>query len=107
VGRSFDLLFFRFGQNLLAFLCASLVFGAAALAITLAIGVLLPLPALFLLGAESLVARAITAAAWVAGLAAALPLLPIWMALLYRRQAAAREGADLAARLATLAELAA
>jgi hypothetical protein len=102
IGRSLDLLLFRLGQNLLVFLFASLVFGAAALATTVAIGVLLPLPALFLLGTESLVARGITAAAWVGGVSAALPLLPIWMALLYRRQAAAREGAELAARLAAL-----
>lgn len=102
VGRSLDLLAFRLGQNLLAFLGASLVFSAAALAVTVAIGVLLPLPALFLLGSESLVARAITAAAWVAGLSTAMPLLPVWMALLYRRQAAAREGVELAARLEAL-----
>lgn len=103
ISRSLDLLTFRLGQNLLFFLCASLVFGAAALAATVAIGVLLPLPALFLLGAESTVARAITAAAWVCGISAAVPLLPIWMALLYRRRAEAREGADLAVRVALLA----
>lgn len=104
IGRSLDLLTFRLGQNLLFFVFASLVFGAAALAATLAIGVLAPLPALFLLGAESTVARAITAAAWVCGVSAAVPLLPIWMALLYRRRVAARDGADLAERVALLAE---
>lgn len=102
IRRSLDLLGFRLGQNLLIFLCASLVFGAAALAATLAIGVLVPLPALFLLGAESSAAQAITAAAWVAGLSAAVPLLPIWMALLYRRRRADREGSEIAAQLATL-----
>jgi hypothetical protein len=95
VQRSIDLVGFRLGQNLLAFLCASLVFGAAALAATVAIGMLAPLPALFLLGPESPVARAITAAAWVIGVAAASPLLPIWMALLYRRRRAEREGEEL------------
>jgi hypothetical protein len=104
IGRSLDLLTFRLGQNLLFFLLASLVFGAAALAATLAIGVLAPLPALFLLGAESAAARAITAAAWVCGVSAAVPLLPIWMALLYRRRVAARDGTDLANRVALLAE---
>lgn len=99
IGRSIDLLIFRFGQNLLIFLCASLVFGAAALAATLAIGVLIPGPILFLLGTDSVVARAITAAAWVGGVSAAVPLLPIWMALLYRQRVVAREGADLAARI--------
>lgn len=102
VQRSLDLLGFRLGSNLLAFLCTSLVFGAAALAATLAIGLLAPLPALFLLGAESPAARAISAAAWVLGVSAATPLLPIWMALLYRRRRAAREGEDLAAGLAAL-----
>ncbi|HMQ31850.1 MAG TPA: hypothetical protein PKD53_14070, partial [Chloroflexaceae bacterium] len=102
VRRSLDLVGYRLGANLLAFLSASLVFGAAALAATLAIGLLAPLPALFLLGAESPVARAITAAAWVLGVAAASPLLPIWMALLYKRRRAAREGEELAAGIAAL-----
>lgn len=102
VQRSVDLVGYRFGHNLLSFLSASLVFGATALAATLAIGLLLPLPALFLLGTESPVARAITAAAWIAAMAAATPLLPIWMALLYQRRRAAREGETLAAQLAAL-----
>ncbi|MCX7791358.1 MAG: hypothetical protein N2378_12015, partial [Chloroflexaceae bacterium] len=89
IRHSLDLTFYRFGENILVFLCASLVFGAIALAATLAIGVLAPLPVLFLLGAESLAARAITAAVWVGALNVALPVLPIWMALLYRRRLAA------------------
>jgi hypothetical protein len=103
ISRSMDLLVFRLGQNLLCFLCASLVFGAAALAATVAIGVLVPLPALFLLGTESTAAQAITAAAWVVGISAAVPLLPVWMALLYRRRVAAREGVELARRVALIA----
>ncbi len=102
IRRSLDLLQFRFGQNLLMFLCASLVFSAAAFAATVAIGALIPLPTLFLLGTESNIARAITAAAWITGLSAAIPLLPIWMALLYKRRAAAREGEELAAAIAAL-----
>jgi hypothetical protein len=102
VQRSVDLVGYRFGNNLLAFLSASLVFGATALAATLAIGLLLPLPALFLLGAESPVTQAITATAWIAAMAAATPLLPIWMALLYQRRRAAREGELLDAQLAAL-----
>ena len=100
--RSFDLVGFKLGSNLLTFLSASLVFGAAALAATLAIGLLLPLPALFLLGATSPIAQAITATAWVVGVALAMPLLPIWMALLYRQRCAARDGADLAEQIAAL-----
>ncbi|MCS6882617.1 MAG: hypothetical protein RMK84_14855 [Oscillochloridaceae bacterium] len=102
VKRSLDLTFYRLGQNILAFLCASIVFGAIALAATLAIGVLAPLPILFLLGVESLAARAITAAVWIGAVNVALPLLPIWMALLYRRRLAVWQGADLRARLAAL-----
>jgi hypothetical protein len=102
IRQSLDLLVYRLGQNLLVFLCASLVFGVVALAATLAIGVLVPLPALFLLGTDSNLARAITAAAWVAGVSAAVPLLPIWMALLYRRRRAARAGEELVAGLAAL-----
>lgn len=102
IKRSLDLTFYRLGQNILAFLCASLVFGAIALAATLAIGVLAPLPIFFLLGAESLAARAITAAVWIGAVSVALPLLPIWMALLYRRRLAAWRGDDLRVRLAAL-----
>jgi hypothetical protein len=102
VRRSLDLVGYRLGHNLLTFLSASLVFGAAALAATLAIGVLAPLPALFLLGPESAVARAITAACWVLGVAAAAPLLPIWMSLLYRRRRAARDGDELEAQIGAL-----
>ncbi len=103
VRRSLEMLTTRLGQNLLAFLCTSLVFASVALAATIAVGVIIPLPALFLLGTESTTARAITAAAWVMGLSAALPLPPIWMALLYQRRLAAREGADLERRIAALA----
>lgn len=103
VRRSLDMTGYRFGQNLLAFLCASLVFGAAALATTVALGVLIPLPVLFLLGTESPLAQGITVAALVAGVSAAVPLLPIWMALLYQQRLAAWRGDDLAAQIAVLA----
>ncbi|MFQ3663184.1 MAG: hypothetical protein SNJ69_12410 [Chloroflexaceae bacterium] len=102
IRHGLDLTFYRFGQNLLTFVCASLVFGAIALAATLAIGVLVPLPIIFLLGAESLAARAITAAVWVGAVTVAIPLLPIWMALLYRHRLAAWQGAELRTRLAAL-----
>lgn len=103
VRRSLDMTGYRFGQNLLAFLCASLVFGAAALATTVALGVLIPLPVIFLLGTESPLAQGITVAALVAGVSAAVPLLPIWMALLYQQRLAAWRGDDLAAQIAVLA----
>lgn len=102
IRQSLDFTFYRFGENLLIFLCASLVFGAIVVAASLAIGVLAPLPVLFLLGAESPVARAITAAVWISAVNVALPLLPIWMALLYRHRLAAWRGAELRARLTAL-----
>ncbi|MFV9502941.1 MAG: hypothetical protein AB4911_00095 [Oscillochloridaceae bacterium umkhey_bin13] len=95
IQRSLDLVGFRFGHNLLVFLCTSLVFGTAALAATIALGILVPGPILFLLGPESPVARAVAGLAWVLGIAAAVPLLPIWMALLYHERRAIREGDDL------------
>ncbi|PDW02034.1 hypothetical protein CJ255_15985 [Candidatus Viridilinea mediisalina] len=98
--RSFDLVGYRFGGNLLAFLSASLVFGATALAATLAIGVFGPLPLLFLLGSESQIAQAVAATAWIIAIAAAAPLLPIWMTLLYQRRRAIREGEELEATIA-------
>ncbi len=100
--HSLDMVSYRIGANLQVFFSASLVFGAATVAVTLALGVLLPLPALFLLGAESTLARAITAGAWVGGLATGVPLLPIWMALLYRRRHAERYGEALDRRITTL-----
>jgi hypothetical protein len=101
--RSIDMTFYRFGANLLAYVCASLIFGALAIGSTLAIGALVPLPLLFLLGSESPVAQALSAAALLAGLILALPPLPIWMALLYVRRSAEYDGEDLAARIAAFA----
>lgn len=103
IQRSIDMTFYRFGANLLAFIVSSLIFGALALSVTLAIGALLPLPLLFLLGAESALAQGLSLAAVIAGLTLALPPLPIWMALLYRRRLAAYQGGDLAARIAAFA----
>ncbi|MBX0327884.1 hypothetical protein K2Z83_09380 [Oscillochloris sp. ZM17-4] len=101
--RSIDITFYRFGANLLAYLCASLIFGTLALSATLAIGVLVPLPLLFLIGSESPLAQGLSAAALLAGLTLTIPPLPIWMAMLYRRRMAERDGADLAERIAAFA----
>lgn len=103
IQRSFDLLGYRFGRNLLAFMLSSAVFGATAIAATVAVGVLLPLPLLFALGPESLVAQGVSASAWLLGLMLVVPPLPIWMALWYRRNVAARDGADLGERIALVA----
>lgn len=96
---SIDMVGYRFGRNLLAWLLSALLITLAGLAVTLAIGVVLPLPLSFVLGGESPVTVAVSAAAWLLGLCVALPPLPIWMALLYRRNLAARSGADLEAKI--------
>lgn len=102
VQRSIDLLAYRFGYNLLVFFCASAVFGALSVAVTLGIGVLLPLPMYLLLGEESAITQASGAASWLVGLALATPPLPIWMSLLYQRHLRAREGGELAERIVGL-----
>jgi hypothetical protein len=96
---SFDMVGYRFGRNLLAWMLSALLITAAGLSVTLAIGVVLPLPLSFVLGGESPITAALSAAAWLLGLCVVLPPLPIWMALLYRRNLAARSGADLEAKI--------
>lgn len=102
VRRSFDLLGYRIGFNVLVFLLTSSIFGAIMLAVTIAIGTLLPLPLLLLLGEESPLAQGISTFAWLLGLTVVLPPVPIWMALLYQRNHAARAGDDLEARIAAI-----
>jgi hypothetical protein len=101
VERSLRLLGYRPGSNMLTFLLTSAIFGATALAITTTMGTFLPLPLLLLLGEESPLAQGMSASAWLVGLIVVLPPVPIWMALLYQRNAMAREGYDLANRIAT------
>lgn len=100
--RSVDTLLQRFGRNLLAFLLASTIFGGVTVAITAAVGTLLPLPLLWVLGEESPLAQSVSAVAWLLGLLVVLPPLPIWMTLLYRRNIAQREGWDLEGRIQSL-----
>jgi hypothetical protein len=99
VQRSFELLGYRLWGNLLAFVVTSAVFGATTLVVTVAVGVLVPLPVVLLLGSESLVAQGIGVAIWTAAGMFTLPLLPIWMALWYRRNVGLRDGADLERRI--------
>jgi hypothetical protein len=70
----------------------------------MAIGTLLPLPLLLLLGEDSTMAQGISTAAWLVGLVVVLPPVPIWMALFYQHNQAAREGADMTARIAAAAQ---
>jgi hypothetical protein len=101
---SIDLLFYRFGRNVLAFALCSTIFAAVSLSVTLTIGLLLPLPLFWALGSESLATQIISAIAWLVGLVVVLPPMPIWMALLYRRNFADHQGSDLARRIAALSE---
>lgn len=106
-GRSIDLSLklveYRMPGNMIAFLLASALFGATSLAVTVAIGVIGPLPLLLTLGENSPVAQGVSASAWLIGLVLVLPPMPIWMTLLYQRNIAAYEGHELAAQVETVA----
>ncbi len=102
IQRSIDLILYRVGYNLLAFMFASMIFGAMAIAVTVAVGVLIPLPLVLALGSESLVTQGVSASAWLLGVALVLPPLPIWMALLYQHNVRRWQGADLARRITAL-----
>ncbi len=102
--RSVDLIRFRLRRNLLAWGLSALLVFAVGIPVSLAVGVLIPLPALLLLGAESSLAQALAGTAWLLGLALVMPPWFISMTLLYRRNLAARSGADLARRVAAWRE---
>ncbi len=102
--RSVDLIIFRFRSNLVAWGLSALVVFAVGASLSLAVGVIVPFPALVLLGADSTIAQAIAGVAWLLGLALVLPPWFIWMTLLYRRNLAARSGADLARRVEAWAQ---
>jgi hypothetical protein len=97
--RSLELIVFRCGRNLLVWCLAALLIAAAGLTVMATIGTLLPLPLLYALGAESPATQAAATCAWLIGLMLVLPPLPIWMALLYRRNRAAHDGEDLRAKV--------
>ncbi len=100
ISDSIELIRYRIGYNLLVWAIAAVLFGALMLIVTLAIGVLIPLPLTFALGEESPLTQAISAGAVLCGLLVALPPLPIWMALLYHQHQQARTATDLEQRIA-------
>lgn len=102
--RSFELIGYRFIRNATVWGLAALLLAAAALIVTLAVGLLVPLPLIFALGEDSPVAQAVAASAWMLGLIVVVPPLPIWMALHYRRNLALRQGADLEERVSAWAQ---
>jgi hypothetical protein len=99
IQRSLELIVYRFRANAVVWGASAMLVTAAGLSVAAVIGLVVPLPILWLLGEESELAQGIAAAAWMAGLIVTLPPLPIWMALLYRRNLAAREGEDLEKRI--------
>jgi hypothetical protein len=101
VQRSLELITFRFGRNLMVWCLAALLIAAAGLTVMATIGILLPLPLLYVLGEEDPATRAATIGAWLIGLMLVLPPLPIWMALLYKRNSAAHDGVELRAKVDT------
>ncbi len=96
---SWGLLFSRLRYNLLVFICAALIFSTIALIVTVAVGILLPVPFGFLLGAEHPLTRGLSAIAWVIGLAIAMPLVPIWSTLHYQQALIRYTGRDIAHRV--------
>jgi hypothetical protein len=99
--RSLELIAFRFGRNLLVWCLAALLVAGAGLTVMATIGVLLPLPLLYMLGEDAPATQAAAVGAWLLGLMLELPPLPIWMALLYQRNRAAHDGADLLMKVQT------
>jgi len=104
LGRSLELIAYRIGRNLVVWCLAGLLIAAAGTTVTATIGTLLPMPLLFALGESSSIARAISLSAWLIGFMVILPPLPICMALLYQRNRAAYEGADLQATIQSWSE---
>lgn len=99
VQQSLDLTVYHFRRNCVVWGVAALLLAAVSIAVTTTIGVALPLPLIYLLGDQSPVTQAVSASAWLIGLCLALPPLPIWMALWYRRNQAARSGTDFEAKV--------
>jgi hypothetical protein len=97
--RSVALIRYRFWRNAAAWGLSAVLLAAVALTVTLAVGLMAPLPVILALGDQSPVAQALSATAWLIGLVVVLPPLPIWMALLYRSNVQSRTGGDLEARV--------
>ena len=97
--RSIDLMIYRFWGNIAAWGMAALLLAAAGVVVasTLTLAIWLPLGAT--LGQDNPVTLALTASTALIALVFVLPPLPIWMALLYQRNYAAREGDTLQTRI--------
>jgi hypothetical protein len=93
--QSLNLLGYRFWRNLLIWCLTALLVAAVGVTVTATIGIILPLPLSYALGSESTAVQAVSVGAWMLGFVVVLPPLPIWMALLYQRNRATREGGDL------------
>jgi hypothetical protein len=102
--QSMELLGYEFRHNIITWLIAATVFTSAGLSVAIVIGVLIPLPTIWLLGEESPLAQAISATAWLLGLVLVLPTMPIWMTQLYRRNQKRRNGSDLEERVQAWAD---
>jgi hypothetical protein len=99
IERSLEIVLYRFWHNLLVWCIAALLVAAVGLTVTATIGLILPLPLGYALGSQSPITQAVAVGAWLIGFMVVLPPLPIWMALLYRRNQAAREGGELQAKV--------
>jgi hypothetical protein len=99
LSQSFSLLFYRFWSNLGAWCMAAVLFSAVVVVLALAVGVLVPLPLAWLIPGSSDLLEVAFAFVWLLGVLFALPTLPIWMTLLYRKNQALREGYILEAEM--------
>lgn len=95
IQQSLELSTYGILRNIGVWMASALMVAALAMIISASIGVLGPLPLIAALGAKSRLAQAGSLAAMLLGMVVVLPPLPIWMALLYRRNLAIRSGAKL------------
>lgn len=93
--HSLELIGYRFWNNLLVWCLTALVVSGAGVVVTFAVVLVGPMPLLLALGDTSTLAQAVSVGAWMLSFMLILPPLPIWMALLYRRNATRRAGAEL------------
>jgi hypothetical protein len=96
LGRSVDLLTYRFGRNMLMFMCAGAISGTLSLSY---LGTLIGLITWVSLDQSPALRDAATSTVTTLSQVVLLPPLPIWMALLHGRLAQERDAPDLRAAI--------
>lgn len=98
-GRGVDTTTHRIGYNLIVWLLTGTVYAIMIAIAMVSIGIFAVIPLVDTLS-TSLLNQAIVAVAWLIGFILVVPLMPIWMTLLYTRKHNARAGGDLGLRVA-------